>query len=308
MASPVIDIHAHAFPSLPTVFTMTDALAPVRRNARSWLRPWASSLHKTQTLLRHLPEPIRHGLDQIAGITPAAGLLVESNINDLLESMEDNEVDQALLIAHPPLISNEFVLEACSHDPRLIAAVNISKDTPDPKRILKNSAKKGARALKIHTAADGESVDSERYAELLSTANDLGLLIILHTGCLHSHLIFKRPDYSRAELFAPWFEEHRDLTFILAHMNFHEPQVAMDLVTEHENVYVDTSWQPAETIAEAVRRVGSDRVLFGSDWPLLGNNISVGLQRIEDCVDTGLISAEDSRKILGENAVKLLKL
>jgi hypothetical protein len=173
---------------------------------------------------------------------------------------------------------------------------------------LKNFAKKGARALKIHTAADGEGVDSERYHELLATATELGLFVILHTGCLHSNLVFKKPELSRAELFAPWFTEYPDLTFILAHMNFHEPQVAMDLVIEHANVHVDTSWQPAETIGEAVRRVGSDRVLFGSDWPLLGNNISVGLERIEDCVETGLITREDARKILGENAVRLLKL
>jgi hypothetical protein len=305
MASPVIDIHVHAFPAIESV---VQALNPVRRNARSWLRPLADSFHRTQTLLRHLPDPIRQGIDQIAGLTPMAGLLVESTVDDLLETMETYEVDQALLIAHPPLISNEFVMEACSHDQRLLPVVNIPKDTPRPKMALKNFAKKGARALKIHTAADGEGVDSDRYRDLLATASDLGLFVILHTGCLHSNLVFKNPSLSRAELFAPWFEEFKDLTFILAHMNFHEPQVAMNLVLDYANVHVDTSWQPAETIAEAVRRVGSDRVLFGSDWPLLGNNISVGLDRIRDCVDTGLITEEDSRKILGENAVRLLRV
>ncbi len=305
MPSPVIDIHAHAFPAIESV---VQAFHPVRRNARSWMRPLTDSLHQTQTLLRHLPAPIRIGLDQVAGLAPMAGLLVESTVDDLLESMEVNEVDQALLIAHPPLISNEFVMEACSHDPRLIPVVNIPKDTARPKMALKNFAKKGARALKIHTAADGEGVDSSRYRDLLATASDLGLFVILHTGCLHSNLIFKNPELSRAELFAPWFEEFRSLTFILAHMNFHEPEIAMNLVSEHANVHVDTSWQPAETIAEAVRRVGADRVLFGSDWPLLGNNISIGLQRIQDCVETRLITAEDSKKILGENAVRILKL
>jgi predicted TIM-barrel fold metal-dependent hydrolase len=305
MASPIIDIHAHAFPAIEPV---VNALNPVRRHARSWMRPLTQSFHKTQTLLRHLPEPIRQGLDQVAGLAPMAGLLVESTVDDLLEAMEDNEVDQALLIAHPPVISNEFVMEACAQDPRLIPVVNIPKDTARPKMALTNFAKKGARALKIHTASDGEGVDSPHYRDLLETAADLGLFVILHTGCLHSHVFFKKPELSHAELFTPWFEEFKDLTFILAHMNFHEPQVAMNLVMEHANVHVDTSWQPAETIAEAVRRVGSDRVLFGSDWPLVGNNISVGLQRIEDCVDTGLITAEDAKKILGENAVRLLKL
>lgn len=305
MPSPVIDVHAHAFPAIESV---VQTLEPVRRNVRSWMRPLAESFHKTQTLLRHLPDPIRQGIDQVAGIAPMAGLLVESTVDDLLESMETNEVDQALLIAHPPLISNDFVMDACARDPRLIPIVNIPKETARPKTALKNFAKKGARGLKIHTAADGEGVDSKRYRDLLATASDLGLFVILHTGCLHSNLVFKNPALSRADLFTPWFEEFQNLTFILAHMNFHEPQVAMNLVTEYGNVHVDTSWQPAETIAEAVRRVGAERVMFGSDWPLLGNNISVGLQRIQDCVDTGLITTEDSKKILGENAVRILKL
>lgn len=305
MPSPVIDIHAHAFPAIESV---VQALRPARRNVRSWIRPLAESFHKTQTLLRHLPEPIRYGIDQVAGLAPMAGLLVESTVEDLLETMEANEVDQALLIAHPPLISNNFVMDACAQDPRLVPIVNIPKDTLRPKTALKSFAKKGARGLKIHTAADGEGVDSKRYRELLATATDLGLFVILHTGCLHSHLVYKKPELASAELFTPWFAEYSDLTFILAHMNFHNPETAMNLVIEHGNVHVDTSWQPAETIGEAVRRVGSDRVMFGSDWPLLGNNISVGLQRIQDCVETGLITVEDSKKILGENAVRVLKL
>jgi predicted TIM-barrel fold metal-dependent hydrolase len=315
MSSPVIDVHAHAFPALSS-FTqgmlpdssIFETLKHARRSARSWLRPLSESFHKTQTLLRHFPDPIRQSLDQLAGVAPVATLLVESTVEDLLEAMELHEIDQALLIAHPPVISNEFVLETCQHEPRLLPVVNISKDTPKPKTALKNFAKKGARALKIHTAADGERVTSDHYHELLKAAQELGLFVILHTGCIHSNLIYKKPDASRAELFTPWFDEFKELTFVLAHMNFHEPQTAMNLVLEYPNVHIDTSWQPAEIIAEAVRRVGSDRIMFGSDWPLLGNNITVGLNRIEDCVETGLITQEDAKRILGENAVRLLKL
>ena len=47
---------------------------------------------------------------------------------------------------------------------------------------------------------------------------------------------------------------------------------------------------------------GEDRVLFGSDMPLLD-----GAQQIAKIVQAG-ISAEDKRKILGLNAKRLLKL
>ena len=41
---------------------------------------------------------------------------------------------------------------------------------------------------------------------------------------------------------------------------------------------------------------------------VINNNIEIGLQRIEDCVQSGLISREDSKLILGANAVRILKL
>ena len=59
-------------------------------------------------------------------------------------------------------------------------------------------------------------------------------------------------------------------------------------------------------IGEAVRRVGPERILFGSDWPFIGNNIIVGRDRVRDCVNTGMLNQDQAKLILGENAVKLL--
>jgi predicted TIM-barrel fold metal-dependent hydrolase len=84
--------------------------------------------------------------------------------------------------------------------------------------------------------------------------------------------------------------------------------VALDIAVEFRNVWVDTAWQPAEIIAEAARVIGPERVLFASDWPFLGNNIAVGLQRIRDCVDAGLLRENEAELILGRNAAGLLKL
>lgn len=279
-----------------------------KRSAKQWMRNVTPSLHKAQTLMRHLPEPIRAGLDQVAGLAPLPGLFLSSTARDLLEAMEENEVDQSLVIAHPPFASNEFVLEACSRDERLIPVVNIPKDTAKPSAKLKTLVKQGARALKIHPASDGDGPDCTRYLSLLKAATELGIPVIIHTGCIHSNLIYKNPESGSAELYAPWFKKFSEVKFVLAHMNFHKPDVAMDLALEYPNVFVDTSWQPTETIGEAVRRIGSERILFGTDWPLLGDNLSIGINRIKECVETELITQEDAFKILGGNAMKLLKL
>jgi predicted TIM-barrel fold metal-dependent hydrolase len=249
---------------------------------------------------------VRKPLDELASLAPLAGLLLESTAHDLKEAMTSAEVDQAIVIAHPPYLTNDQLLEICAEHPQFIPAVNIPAGTERPGQVLKNLAKKGARILKIHAASDGEGADSPRYRALLKAAADLGLPVILHTGCIHSRVLYKEPELGNAERFANWFKTYTSTRFVLAHMNYHDPDVAIALAEEHPNLYVDTSWQPTETIGEAVRRLGAKKVLFGTDWPLVGNNIQIGIQRIRDCVETGTVSEQDSELILGKNAECLL--
>ncbi|MDR3608914.1 MAG: amidohydrolase family protein [Oligoflexia bacterium] len=306
MASLVIDFHTHVFPDTAQKFLPVSN--ELRKTVRAWLRPALENLHESGTLIRHLPDPLRRGLDEVSAVAPVSGLLLESTTDDLLETMDVNEVDVALVIPHPPTVSNDFVLEVCARDERLLPVAYVPKDAPKPVATLKALVGRGARALKIHPAADGEGPDSARYKKLLKAATEQGLPVILHTGCMHSSLLFKDSSLSEASLYAPWFKEFPKTPFVLAHMNWHAPGVAMNLAIEYPNVYVDTSWQPSEVIGEAVRRMGPERILFGSDWPLVGNNIAIGLERIRECVRMGLMSDEDADLILGENARKLLRI
>jgi predicted TIM-barrel fold metal-dependent hydrolase len=199
------------------------------------------------------------------------------------------------------------VLEVCrDHAERLVPVVNVARGTDSPGRKLEDYLEQGARALKIHAAADGEGPDSPRYRELLEVARARKLPVILHTGCIHNRLFYKQPDFGRVEAFAPWFEAYAEIPFVLAHMNFHEPQKAIELGELHANVMVDTSWQPPEMIGEAIHRLGARRVLFGSDWPFVGGNLAIGKKRIEEGVASGAYSQEDADLVLGGNAMKLL--
>jgi predicted TIM-barrel fold metal-dependent hydrolase len=316
----VVDFHVHVFPnnlekwaSKVRIGVLAETLSAqrlnqVRRRARAWMKPVVGTLHGLQTTLRYLPEFARRNVDEISGLAPIPSLFVESTSDDLIEAMDEVGVDFAVVIAHPPFISNDFIMETCEQNSRLIPVVNIPKGTPKPGTLLKSYAKQGAKILKIHAAADGEGPDSPRYRALIRTASDLGMPVIIHTGCIHTHLHYKNPAQGKAEIFSKWYETYSNTKFILAHMNYHEPHTALDLCEEYPNLLVDTSWQPAEMIGEAARRIGAERVFFGTDWPLVGNNISVGRKRIQDCVDTGLLNEEQSKLILGENAVHLLGL
>lgn len=320
---PIIDFHAHIFPNhlekviphVPKILPKTNELSLrlglglARRVARQALSPVSERMHTAQVWMRHLPPVARAGMDHLGGLATLPRLLVESTPDDLLEAMDAAGVDQALVIAHPPFCTNAFVIQACSENPdRLIAVANIPKSSQNPSQELREAIQQGARALKIHAAADGEGVESARYRALLEVANEKRLPVILHTGCIQNRLFYRDPKWGKAESFAPWFEAYPNANFILAHMNFHEPLKALEMAELYSNVYVDTSWQPAEMIGEAVRRIGAGRVLFGTDWPFVGENLLLGKSRIEDCVNAGVFSREEADKVLGQNAFQLLHL
>lgn len=280
----------------------------IRSQARGLFRPFQWQAHHLQPMLRHLPGTLRNIVDQIGGLAAVPPLLFESTADDLVGELHENGLDHALIIAHPPLARNEFVLEAAQEHPELLPVVNLPPGTPRPAASLRKFATLGARALKIHAAADGEGADSAHYLTLLRTAADLGLPVILHTGEIHNRLFYKDPKQGRAERFERWFERYPTIPFVLAHMNFHEPEQALEAVETHANVHVDTSWQPVETLIESVRRVGSDRVLFGTDWPLVGDNIAVHLERVRTALREGSLNEEAHARILGQNAARIFKI
>lgn len=307
----VIDFHAHIFPESLEKHLPKKSIHPInelRHRLRNWMRPYTTTIHRTQPLLRYLPEKARNQLDFLASLAPIPSLLFESTAQDLIRAMDEAQIDATVIIAHPPLISNELILDAAATYRRFIPAVNIPKNSQRPGTLLRNFVKQGAKLLKIHPCADGEGPESSRYKSLLKVATDLNLPVIIHTGCIHSPLFSKNPELGKVELYAPWFKAYPKTRFILAHMNFHEPHIALDLALDYSNIYVDTSWQPAETIGEAARRIGAERVLFGTDWPIIGNNLSIGRKRIQEAMKIGVITEAQADLILGKNAFQLLGL
>jgi predicted TIM-barrel fold metal-dependent hydrolase len=324
----IVDSHTHLFPkSLDPVLEKVaiGPLGPVanrrwidqarqrmRRAGRLWMKPWSRALHKLQPMTRLIPQSLRAGLDELGGLVSLPHLLVEATAADLDEALEASHVSKALIIAHPPYSDNEFIMREAIKNPNLIPVVNFSgQEGESPEEIaskLKALVDRGARALKIHPAADGAGPDSPLYLALLEQAKALQIPVIIHTGCLHMRALFKNPKMGHAEHFTPWFETFPSVQFVLAHMNYHEPRIAIALAQRFPNVWLETSWQPAEVIGQAVNTVGAERVLFGSDWPLGGENITVGLRRIEECVEMNWITEEQSSLILGRNALQLFKL
>ena len=102
-----------------------------------------------------------------------------------------------------------------------------------------------------------------------------------------------------ADYILPFADRYPDVKFILAHI-WGKPHVDAVEYSKYGNVYVDTSGSASlqnGIIEYAVGRVGSERILFGTD------TYAAGAQRGR--IDYARISDEDKFNILRGNAMRL---
>jgi predicted TIM-barrel fold metal-dependent hydrolase len=284
--------------------------AGTKKWGKFWAKPISQAFHQAQPWIRFLPSLGRSVVEELSSIVPIAHALLESSIEDLKESAEKNHIDQCVILSDPAHLSNSRLLEFSESNPMFIPAIRIPRESESTKISLEDEMTeahaRGVRILNIHPASDGIAPDDKFYERQLTLAAKLGWIVLVQTGAPKAHLIYRRPEYSEIDRFEGWFKSWPKTTFILSRMGFNDPDRAMDLAEIYPNIVLETSWQPVETIAEAVRRIGATRVVFGSDWPILGNNQKVALHRIRDAVSSQMISEDDSKKILGDTANDLL--
>ena len=189
--------------------------------------------------------------------------------------MDQNRIEQALLIAAPAVSSNAWVLDvACNQHPKRLIPVCVLPDVPQWASVAsweqawQHLVLCGAQGFKIHPNMDGLSASHSAYRALFQVASHHNRFVVLHTGAF-SAFQYRTQQPADPRAFVPLFADYPQVRVCLAHMNRDEPEVVWQLMRRYEQLYCDTSWQPADNIRRAINEVGTDRILLGSDWPLL---------------------------------------
>ncbi len=116
--------------------------------------------------------------------------------------------------------------------------------------------------LKLHPFHSRTAPDDPRLEPVYELAMKYNLPVVSHTGgceeAMSVHL------YNAAKT-------HPQLDFVMVHMDLGtDNKTALDLLGRLPNLYGDTTWVPVETTVEAIRRYGSQKMLFGTDNPIDG--------------------------------------
>ena len=170
----------------------------------------------------------------------------------------------------------------------------------------------GARlgGIKLHPPNQRFYPNDRRLWPVYERAQELGLPVIFHSGA--GAYAPGPTDYAHPMQFPEVLSTFPRLTVVMAHLAFGDFAACADLARAHANVFFDccfvingTEKRPSlsdEEAAAALRRVGVERVMFGSDYPWFDPLLDAArIQRLP-------LEDGEKRAVLHDNAVRVLAL
>jgi predicted TIM-barrel fold metal-dependent hydrolase len=232
------------------------------------------------------------------------------------------QMDQ-LGICHGVLSGPDNVtLEWCERAPgRFIPFWTPHPDFADPEeeaaRFAEAIETQGFRGLgEIVMQVAGNPLNDERFYPLYRVCEERHLPVLLHTGLDGRDFMRGMARSFRVSLGAPLLLEDiaaafPDLAIVMCHMSYPFTEQATYMLYAHSNVYMDVAtvnWLLGRAgfyrlLRQAVETVGADKILFGTDQMNRADRIPIGVSAIREA---SFLSEEDKRKILGDNARRLL--
>lgn len=222
-------------------------------------------------------------------------------------------VDARTQLGRPPLDSAEIARGAARNADVLIPFGSVDPRTGDDavqlaRRLVDDN---GVRGFKLHPTVQGFDPSDETYYPLYAEFARLGVPMLVHTGQTGIGAGTRggggfRLSYSNPMLLDAVAADFPDLDIVFAHPSVPWQDEAISIATHKSNVWIDLSgWSPKyfpENLVRAARTYLQDRVLFGSDFPMLHPT-----RWRDDFAAHGFDEAV-SRKILRDNAIRLLGL
>jgi uncharacterized protein len=220
-----------------------------------------------------------------------------------LQAMDAAGIDKACLfnIFHPDGATgnDQTARFVARHPDRFIGFAYVSPLMPE--RMLPELARAfdglGFAAIKLYPPYTPWPLNDERWYPIYRFADERALAIILHTGTE----VQAYPKFIGDV--APLFPR---ASFVAGHAGntAAERDQAIAAAQAHPNVYLETcsTFRTPGVIEQLVTEAGAERVLFGSDIPLMDPRPQLGK------IITADISDEAKRLILGENARRLLRM
>jgi predicted TIM-barrel fold metal-dependent hydrolase len=236
---------------------------------------------------------------------------------DLIQSMDRDGVDISVIVnyqwsTHAMCVeTNDYIMESVARFPKRIigfGAVNSFTDEASLKEIERFAAGglKGIGELRPDTL----KLDYTR-ADILKPFYDLllkkKLIVLTHSSEPVGHVYPGKGEVTPGLLYS-FISALPDAPVVCGHWGGGLPFYTLmpEVRAALENVYFDTAVSPflyrPEIYGEISRLIGADRIIFGSDFPVIAQN------RVINEIKAADISEDARQEILAGNAARLLGL
>lgn len=232
---------------------------------------------------------------------------------DLLRSMDQAGVDLSVTLGFAwrdhdlCVLHNDYLLEAAAaSEGRIVPFCTVNPACPQAEEEVLRCARAGAPGLgELRPDSQGWDPNGEVGQALANAAQRLGLMLLFHVSEPVGRN-YPGKDGGSLSSFYEFAARHPALPTIGAHLAgglpFFAPMPEVRQVFSH--IYVDTAAQRLlydhAAYDQMVRLIGAERILLGSDYPLVPQ-----ARQIED-VRSGIFRTDDLRLVLGLNAERLL--
>ena len=198
--------------------------------------------------------------------------------------------------------ANAEVAEICRNHPEYIPYVVISPlDGEAALTMLRKYIEDcGFKGVKMHPTANHYPADQLSMMEpFMNQIAEYGVPVMFHGD---------NDAYGNPGQFKTLAGAFPEVNVIVAHMCAGAWIAAIEACRTTPNLYLDTAYTLQENyiLARAIERCGADKIIFGSDSPC--TNILAHIDRVTtlNSYFPGLLSEEDTEKIMSGNILKLL--
>jgi len=220
----------------------------------------------------------------------------ETALAALFENEDAAGIEYAVVMPTPSRKPDNSALYATASQQRraiLCCQVNPNNGEPAFQEIRRSATEWGMRVLKIMPAIYQIRLTSPLATSLMLTARELGLLVNIHSGSEISHPL----------AIGAVCRRFPDLRFLMDHMGYREwVSDAIEAARDNPNLYLGTTIASFEPIVveRAVRELGPERVVYGSNWPNLYSDLA------GEAIRRQRLCREAEELILGGNLARLL--
>jgi hypothetical protein len=235
----------------------------------------------------------------------------------LIEAMNENRVDKSVVFGFPwendeiYRMHNDYIIESVMKYPQRLTGFAcfdpFNSDAENETARCIDAGLKGAGELAFYrTGIDQESL--AKLKPVMAICREKNLPVMIHTNEPIGHAYPGKSPNTLVQIYN-LIKSFPDNKIVLAHWGggiFFFNLLKKEVKKSMKNVYFDTAASPflydLQIYRQAKDIMGSDKILFGSDFPLLKP------ERYFKEIKSAGIDNEDVEKILGTNAVTLLNM